>query len=69
MLEKIAEGTVQKYLKDVTLLGQVFVKAADGKQTIEQLLKEKGASVAALNTEFFRYSMVSSGLRRGGSSR
>ena len=46
MLEKIAEGTVQKYLKDVTLLGQVFVKAADGKQTIEQLLKEKGASVA-----------------------
>lgn len=47
MLEKIAEGTVQKYLKDVTLLGQVFVKAEDGKQTIEQLLKAKGASVAA----------------------
>jgi elongation factor Ts len=41
MLEKIAEGTVQKYLKDVTLLGQVFVKAEDGKQTIEQLLKAK----------------------------
>ncbi|MBL8488752.1 MAG: elongation factor Ts [Rhodocyclaceae bacterium] len=47
MLEKIAEGTVQKYLKDVTLLGQVFVKAEDGKQTIEQLLKAKGARVAA----------------------
>jgi len=46
MLEKIAEGTVQKYLKDVTLMGQVFVKAEDGKQTIEQLLKSKGASVA-----------------------
>ena len=46
MLEKIAEGTVQKYLKDVTLLGQVFVKAEDGKQTIEQLLKQKGAQVA-----------------------
>ena len=46
MLEKIAEGTVQKFLKDVTLLGQVFVKAEDGKQTIEQLLKAKGASVA-----------------------
>jgi elongation factor Ts len=45
MLEKIAEGTVQKYLKDVTLLGQVFVKAEDGKQTIEQLLKSKGATV------------------------
>ncbi|HYO27393.1 MAG TPA: translation elongation factor Ts [Azonexus sp.] len=46
MLEKIAEGTVQKYLRDVTLLGQVFVKAEDGKQTIEQLLKARGASVA-----------------------
>ena len=47
MLEKIADGTVQKFLKDVTLLGQVFVKAADGKQTVEQLLKSKGASIAA----------------------
>lgn len=47
MLEKIAEGTVQKYLKEVTLLGQVFVKAEDGKQTIEQLLKAKNASVAS----------------------
>ncbi|MBS0369681.1 MAG: elongation factor Ts [Proteobacteria bacterium] len=46
MLEKIAEGTVQKFLKDVTLLDQVFVKAEDGKQTIAQLLKAKGASVA-----------------------
>jgi elongation factor Ts len=45
MLEKIADGTVQKYLKDVTLLGQVFVKAEDGRQTIEQLLKAKGATV------------------------
>jgi len=49
MLEKIAEGTVQKYLKDVTLLGQVFVKAEDGKQTIEQLLKAKGAKINAFN--------------------
>jgi elongation factor Ts len=47
MLEKIAEGTVQKFLKEVTLLGQVFVKAEDGKQTIEQLLKSKSASVSA----------------------
>ncbi|MFA7316650.1 MAG: translation elongation factor Ts [Sulfuricella sp.] len=47
MLEKIAEGTVQKFLKEVTLLGQVFVKAEDGKQTVEQLLKNKGASVTA----------------------
>ncbi len=46
MLEKIAEGTVQKFLKEVTLLAQVFVKAEDGKQTVEQLLKAKGASIA-----------------------
>ncbi|HNN08290.1 MAG TPA: translation elongation factor Ts, partial [Azospira sp.] len=46
MLEKIADGTVQKFLKEVTLLAQVFVKAEDGKQTIEQLLKAKGASIA-----------------------
>ncbi len=45
MIEKIADGTVQKYLKTVTLLGQVFVKAEDGKQTIEQLLKLRGATV------------------------
>lgn len=47
MLDKIAEGSVQKFLKEVTLLGQVFVKAEDGKETIEQLLKKKNASVAA----------------------
>jgi elongation factor Ts len=47
MLDKIAEGTVQKFLKEVTLLGQVFVKAEDGKQTVEQLLKSKGAVVTA----------------------
>lgn len=42
---KMVEGSVQKYLKEVTLLGQPFVK--DDKQTIEQLLKGKGASVPA----------------------
>jgi elongation factor Ts len=47
MLEKIAEGTVQKFLKEVTLLNQPFVK--DDKQTIEQLLKSKGASVASFS--------------------
>jgi elongation factor Ts len=45
MLDRIAEGTVQKFLREVTLLGQVFVKAEDGKQTIEQLLQANGASV------------------------
>jgi len=46
MIEKIVDGSVQKFLNEVTLLGQVFVKAEDGKQTIAQLLKSKGASVA-----------------------
>ena len=45
MLEKIAEGTVTKFLKEVTLLGQPFVK--DDKQTIEALLKSRSASVAS----------------------
>jgi elongation factor Ts len=45
MLEKIADGTVQKFLKEVTLLSQVFVK--DDKFTIESLLKSKNASVAS----------------------
>ncbi len=47
MLEKIADGTVQKFLKEVTLLSQVFVK--DDKMTIEQLLKSKGASIASFS--------------------
>lgn len=44
IVEKMVEGSVQKFLKEVTLLGQPFVK--DDKQTIEALLKSKGASVA-----------------------
>jgi elongation factor Ts len=47
IVAKMVEGTVQKFLKEVTLLGQVFVKAEDGKQTIEQLLKAKGAQIAS----------------------
>ncbi len=45
MIEKIVDGSVQKFLNEVTLLGQVFVKAEDGKQTIAQLLKAKAASI------------------------
>ena len=45
MAEKIADGTVAKFLKEVTLLSQVFVK--DDKMTIEQLLKSRNASVAS----------------------
>jgi elongation factor Ts len=42
---KMVEGSVQKFLKEVTLLGQPFVK--DDKLTVEQLLKSKGAGVNA----------------------
>ena len=51
MLEKIAEGTVQKFLKEVTLLNQPFVK--DDKVTIEQLLKANNATI----NEFSIYSV------------
>lgn len=44
IVEKMVEGAVQKFLREVTLLGQPFVK--DDKRTVESLLKEKGASVA-----------------------
>jgi elongation factor Ts len=44
--EKMVEGSVQKFLKEVTLLGQPFVKDETGKTTVEQLLKGKGASVS-----------------------
>lgn len=44
IVAKMVEGSVQKYLKEVALLSQAFVK--NDKQTIAQMLKEKGASVA-----------------------
>jgi len=44
IVEKMVEGSVQKFLKEVSLLGQPFVKNPE--VTIEQLLKSKGASVA-----------------------
>lgn len=43
ILERIAEGSVQKFLKEVTLLNQPFVK--DDKISVGQLLKSKGAQV------------------------
>jgi elongation factor Ts len=45
IVEKMVEGSVQKFLKEVTLLGQPFVK--DDKLTIEALLKSRSASVAS----------------------
>ena len=40
----MVEGGVAKFLAEVTLLGQPFVKG-DGKATVEQLLKAQGATV------------------------
>ena len=43
IVEKIVEGSVQKYLSEVTLYGQIFVK--DDKKSIEKLLNETQSSV------------------------
>lgn len=45
IVEKMVEGSVQKFLKEVALLSQPFVK--NDKQSVGQMLKEKGASVQA----------------------
>lgn len=42
---KMVEGSVQKYLKEVSLLDQAFVK--NDKQTVEQMLKAANTSVKA----------------------
>ncbi len=43
IVTKRVEGSVQKYLKEVSLLNQSFVK--NDKQTVEQMLKERATSV------------------------
>jgi len=43
IVAKMVEGTVQKYLKEVSLLNQPFVK--NDKQTVEQLLKATNTTV------------------------
>jgi elongation factor Ts len=57
IVEKMVEGSVQKFLKEVTLLGQPFVK--NDKQTVEQLLKSKSASVSG-----FVYYVVGEGIEK-----
>ena len=42
---KMVEGSVQKYLKEVSLFNQSFVK--NDKQTVEQMLKAAGTTVSA----------------------
>lgn len=43
IIEKMIEGRMRKFLQEITLVGQPFVKDPD--QTIEQLLKANGATV------------------------
>lgn len=43
IVAKMVEGSVQKFLKEVTLLSQPFVK--NDKQSVEQMLKEKGSKI------------------------
>jgi len=43
IIEKMIEGRIRKFLQEITLLGQPFVKDPD--QTVEKLLKSAGAKV------------------------
>lgn len=45
IVTKMVEGSVQKYLKEVSLLNQTFVK--NDKQTVEQMLKDTKSGVKA----------------------
>jgi elongation factor Ts len=57
LIEKIVEGSAQKYLAEVTLLGQPFVK--DDKTSVEKLLAAKAAKVHA-----FTLFIVGEGIER-----
>jgi elongation factor Ts len=46
IIEKIAEGALNKFYKEFTLLKQEFIK--DGKKTIEQVIKETDKDVTIL---------------------
>ena len=58
IVEKMIEGAVSKFVAEVTLMAQPFVKG-DGKQTIGQLLKAQGATVNA-----FTLFVVGEGIER-----
>jgi elongation factor Ts len=46
IVDKIVEGKVRKWLSEITLLGQPFVK--DDKHTVEQYLKNAGGEVVSI---------------------
>lgn len=54
---KMIEGSVQKFLKEVSLLNQPFVK--NDKQTVEQMLKAESSSVKA-----FKMFIVGEGIEK-----
>ncbi|HLQ26427.1 MAG TPA: translation elongation factor Ts [Acidiferrobacterales bacterium] len=58
IVEKMVAGRINKFINEVTLLGQVFVK--DPEITVEKLLKSAAASV----TRFCRYE-VGEGIEKG----
>lgn len=49
IVAKVVEGKIRKWINEITLVGQPFVK--EDKQTVEQYLKQAGAAVAS----FVRY--------------
>jgi len=57
IVAKMVEGGVNKFLGEITLLGQPFVK--DDKQTIEKMLAAKKGRVAG-----YRYFVVGEGIER-----
>ena len=60
IIEKMVQGRVNKFLAEITLLGQPFVKDPD--TTVEKLLKSKGATVV----RFVRYE-VGEGIEKAAS--
>lgn len=57
IIEKMVEGRLRKYLAEITLVGQPFVKDPD--QTVAQLLKAAGATVT-----FFERFEVGEGIEK-----
>ena len=57
IVAKMVEGSIQKYLKEVALLSQPFVK--NDKQTVEQMLKEKNTTI-----ESFTLYVVGEGIEK-----
>jgi elongation factor Ts len=58
IVAKMVDGKINKYLAEVALLGQPFVKNPD--ETVEKMLKGKGAAVTA-----FTLYVVGEGIDRG----